>query len=131
MSNGISGSRITSALPEIPLYSEIQPAYRPISSTTSTRSWLSAVECTRSIASVAVLTAVSKPKLRCVPLTSLSIVLGTQTTGNPFFHRSWEICRLPSPPIETSASKPLARKAARRSSERSASYSRPSGSRAI
>ena len=48
-----------------------------------TRSWLSAVECSWSIASVAVLTAVSKPKVRWVPLTSLSIVLGTQTTGSP------------------------------------------------
>ena len=65
-----------------------------------TRSWLSAVECSRSIASVAVLTAVSKPKVRWVPLTSLSMVLGTQTTGRPFRQSSWEICRLPSPPID-------------------------------
>ena len=41
------------------------------------------MECRRSIASVAVLTAVSKPNDRWVPLTSLSIVLGTQTTGQP------------------------------------------------
>ena len=72
-----------------------------------------------SIASVAVLTAVSNPKVRWVPLTSLSIVLGTQTTGRPLRQSSCEICRLPSPPIETSASKPLAWKAATRSSERS------------
>ena len=38
-----------------------------MSSTTITRSWLSAVECRRSIASVAVLTAVSNPKVRWVP----------------------------------------------------------------
>ena len=65
-----------------------------------TRSWLSAVECSLSIASVAVLTAVSKPKVRCVPLTSLSMVLGTQTTGSPLRQRSCAICRLPSPPID-------------------------------
>jgi hypothetical protein len=40
------------------------------------------------MASVAVLTAVSNPNERCVPLTSLSIVLGTQTTGSPFFQSS-------------------------------------------
>jgi hypothetical protein len=94
-----------------------------------TRSWLSAVECTLSSASVAVLTALSKPKLRWVPLTSLSIVLGTQTTGRPLHQSWWEIWRLPSPPIETSASKPLAWKAATRSSERSISDSLPPSSR--
>ena len=59
---------MTSALAEIPLCSAIQPASRPISSTTITRSWLSVVECSLSIASVAVLTAVSKPKVARVPL---------------------------------------------------------------
>ena len=129
MSNGISGMRMTSALPESPLYRLIHPAYLPISSTTSTRSWLSAVECSLSSASVAVLTAVSNPNVRWVPLTSLSMVLGTQTTGSPFRQRSCEICRLPSPPIETSASKPLAWNAATRSSERSRSISTPCSSR--
>ena len=38
------------------------------------------------MASVAVLTAVSNPNDRWVPLTSLSMVLGTQTTGSPLFH---------------------------------------------
>jgi hypothetical protein len=81
------------------------------------------------MASVAVLTAVSNPKLRWVPLTSLSMVLGTQTTGRPL-HQSWcEICRLPSPPIDTSASNPLAWNAPTRSSERSDSTSLPAASR--
>jgi len=84
MSKGISGIRITSALPETPELSAIQPAYRPITSTTMTRPWLSAVEWTLSSASVAVETAVSKPKVACVPPTSLSIVFGTPTTGRPF-----------------------------------------------
>ena len=79
---------MTSALAEIPLCSAIQPAWRPISSTTITRSWLSAVECSRSIASVAIDTAVSKPKVASVPWTSLSIVLGTPTTGIPLRQRS-------------------------------------------
>ena len=78
---------MTSAVAEIPLCSAIQPAFRPISSTTMTRSWLSAVVCSLSIASVAVLTAVSKPKVTWVPTTSLSMVLGTPTTGSPFFQQ--------------------------------------------
>jgi hypothetical protein len=82
-----------------------------------------------SSASVAVLTALSKPKVRWVPHTSLSMVLGTQTTGSPL-HQSWcEIWRLPSPPMETSASNPLAWKAATRSSDRSISVSAPLSSR--
>ncbi len=72
-----------------------------------TRLWLSAVVCSLSIASVAVPTAVSKPKRGWVPLTSLSMVLGTPTTGRPLRQRSWEIWRLPSPPMRPSASNPL------------------------
>ena len=48
-----------------------------------TRLWDSAVVCSRSMASVAMLTAVSKPKVKSVPLRSLSMVLGTATTGMP------------------------------------------------
>src|ERR1700757_3869825 len=51
MSNGISGIRITSAPPAIPECSAIQPALRPITSTTRMRLWLSAVVCRRAIAS--------------------------------------------------------------------------------
>ena len=126
MSNGISGIRITSAVPLIPLCSAIQPASRPISSTTITRWWLSAVEWSLSMASVAMLTAVSKPNVCSVAATSLSMVLGTHTTGRPFAARPAAICRLPSPPMATSASKPLAWKAAISSSERSTSWVVPS-----
>ena len=57
------GSRITSAPPAMPLCTAIQPAWRPITSTTITRLCDSAVVCRRSIASVAIATAVSKPNV--------------------------------------------------------------------
>ena len=60
---GCSGIRITSAPPAIPLITAIQPVCRPITSTTITRLCDSAVVCRRSIASVATVTAVSKPKV--------------------------------------------------------------------
>ena len=41
----------------------IQPECRPITSTTITRLWDSAVVCKRSIASVTICTAVSKPNV--------------------------------------------------------------------
>ena len=83
MSNGRSGMRITSAPPASPECSAIQPAWRPMTSTTITRLWLSAVVCSRSIASVATCSAVSKPKVRSVAPRSLSMVFGTPTTGTP------------------------------------------------
>jgi len=58
-----SGIRITSAPPAMPLITAIQPAWRPITSTTITRLCDSAVVCSRSIASVAIVTAVSKPNV--------------------------------------------------------------------
>ena len=67
----------------MPAWSAIQPACRPITSSTITRSWLAAVVWSRSSASVAVATAESKPKVKAVQLRSLSIVLGTPTTGMP------------------------------------------------
>ena len=54
---------MTSAPPAIPLMTAIQPVWRPITSTTMTRLWDSAVVCRRSIASVAMKTAVSKPNV--------------------------------------------------------------------
>src|SRR3954465_10007196 len=48
-----------------------------------TRLWDSAVVWRRSIASVAICTAVWKPKVKSVPARSLSIVLGTPTTATP------------------------------------------------
>ena len=63
MSNGTSGMRMTLAPPAMPACSAIQPACRPITSTMSARWWDSAVVCSRSIASIAMLTAVSKPNV--------------------------------------------------------------------
>ena len=60
--------RMTSAVPASPECSAMKPASRPITSITITRSWLSAVVCSLSIASSAVLTAVSKPNVVIVPL---------------------------------------------------------------
>ena len=74
---------MTSALPAIPASSAIQPAYRPISSSTITRWWLSAVVWSLSSASVAVSTAVWNPKVTYVASRSLSMVFGTPMTGTP------------------------------------------------
>ena len=104
--NGISGIRITSADPEMPLLSAIQPAQRPISSTTITRSWALAVECSLSIASVDVETAVSNPKVMTVLARSLSIVLGTPTTGIPIAAKRLARRREPSPPTAIRTSRP-------------------------
>ena len=79
MSNGSSGTRMMSAPPAIPEYVAIQPAWRPITSTTITRSWLSAVVWSRSMASVAICTAVLNPNVKSVAERSLSIVFGTPT----------------------------------------------------
>ena len=94
------------APPAIPECSAIQPACRPMTSTTRTRWWDSAVVCSRSIASVAMLTAVSKPKVKSVPERSLSIVFGTPTTLTPRSESLVATPRVSSPPIATSASTP-------------------------
>ncbi len=54
---------MTSAPPAMPAWVAIQPTCRPITSTTMTRLCDSAVLCSRSMASVAMDTAVSKPKV--------------------------------------------------------------------
>ena len=108
MSNGCSGISTTFAPPAMPACRAIQPACRPITSTTSTRWCDSAVVCSRSIASIAMFTAVSNPKVKSVPERSLSIVLGTPTTLTP---RSASLVATPSvssPPMAISASTPLA-----------------------
>jgi len=67
------------------------------------------VVCSLSIASSAVFTAVSKPNVVIVPLTSLSIVFGTQTILMPR-SQSWLAMLIdPSPPIEMSESMPSLR----------------------
>ena len=75
-----------------------------MTSTSSTRWWDSAVVCSRSIISVAMLTAVSKPKVRSVQSMSLSMVLGTPTTGTPASDSRWAAVSVPSPPIGISTS---------------------------
>ena len=80
---GNSGISTTSAPPAMPLWTASQPACRPITSTTITRSCDSAVVCRRSIASVAIETAVSNPKVWSVAARSLSMVFGTPITGPP------------------------------------------------
>ena len=54
-------------------------------------------------------TAVSNPKQFTVPTMSLSIVLGTPTTGTPRSLKRWAMPSVPSPPITTRASSPILR----------------------
>ena len=108
MSKGCSGMSTALAPPAMPAWRAIQPAWRPITSTTSTRWWDSAVVCRRSMASIAMLTAVSKPKVKSVPDRSLSMVLGTPTTFTPRSASLVATPRVSSPPIATRASTPSA-----------------------
>ena len=108
MSKGCSGISTALAPPAMPAWRAIQPAWRPITSTTSTRWWDSAVVCRRSMASIAMLTAVSKPKVKSVPDRSLSMVLGTPTTFTPRSASLVATPRVSSPPIATRASTPSA-----------------------
>src|SRR5439155_1327556 len=103
-SNGISGIRMTSAPPAIPPCSAIQPACRPITSTTMARLWLVAVVCRRSSASITAATAESKPKVMAVASRSLSIVLGTPTQLIPASCNCNADVIEPSPPTMMSAS---------------------------
>ena len=109
MSNGRSGTSTTSAPPARPEYAAIQPAWRPITSTTITRLCDSAVVCSRSIASVAICTAVWKPNVKSVPARSLSIVFGTPTTLRPASDSPPATPSVSSPPIGISASRPSVR----------------------
>ena len=66
------------------------------------RSWLAAVVWSRSSASVAQATAESKPNVKAVAPRSLSIVLGTPTTGMPCSWSCWAMVSEPSPPTQIS-----------------------------
>ena len=90
----------------MPAYVAIHPRVRPITSTSITRSCDSAVVVMRSIASVAICTAVSKPKVTSVAAMSLSIVFGTPTIGTPSAESRSAVRSVPSPPITTTASIP-------------------------
>jgi len=107
---------MASAPPAIPLVMAIHPASRPMTSQTMTRLCASAVECRRSMASVAMLTAVSKPKQASVPLRSLSMVLGTPTILTPFSTSALATPWVSSPPMVISASSRLAWMVARQRS---------------
>ena len=86
--NGISGMRMMWAPLATPAYSAIQPASRPITSTTNTRLCEAAVVNRRSIDSVAISTAVLKPNVTSVRSRSLSMVLGTPMTRRPCFEQA-------------------------------------------
>ena len=75
-SKGTSGTRISAAPPAMPAWAAIRPTWRPITSHTMTRWCDSAVVRRRSIASVAICTAVSNPNVTSVPERSLSMVFG-------------------------------------------------------
>ncbi len=106
MWKGRSGTTMACAPAAMPACRAIQPVWRPISSTTITRWCDSAVVFSRSRASVATETAVSKPKVTSVQAMSLSMVFGTPTTGSPPSLISLAALRVPSPPIGMTASIP-------------------------
>ena len=107
--NGISGMRMTWAPLATPEYSAIQPALRPITSTTNTRLCDAAVVNSRSMDSVAISTAVAKPNVTSVRSRSLSMVFGTPMTRMPSSYSRWAMDSEPSPPMLTSASMPASR----------------------
>src|SRR5208337_2590510 len=67
------------------------------------------VVCRRSIASVAITKAVSKPNVTSVASRSLSMVFGTPTMLAPLRKKSRAMCWVPSPPITIMASMPSRR----------------------
>src|SRR5674476_431380 len=76
---------------------------------TMIRWWLWAVLWSRSIASVAISSAVANPKVASVRATSLSMVLGSVTTFRPARTRRSAFFWVPPPPRQTSASRPAFR----------------------
>ena len=106
ISKGISGRRMTSDPEATPEWRASQPAFRPMTSTTMARWWLAAVVWTLSSASVALATAVMKPKVRSEPQRSLSMVLGTPMQLMPRSAKGLAADMVPSPPMTTRASMP-------------------------
>ena len=74
-------------------------------STTMIRWWLWAVECSRSIASVAISSAVVNPIVASVHARSLSMVLGSVMTFRPAFETRSAFLAVPPPPMQTRASR--------------------------
>ena len=101
---GTSGMRITSAPPARPAPSVSQPAPWPMISATMIRWWLCAVECRRSMASVAISSAVANPIDASVIARSLSMVLGSVMMFSPAFDRRSAFFAVPPPPMQISAS---------------------------
>ena len=93
-----------SAPPAMPAPSASQPALWPMISTTMTRWCECAVECSRSTASVAIPSAVEKPKLVSVCAMSLSIVFGRWMTFSPACESRFAFFAVPPPPMQTMAS---------------------------
>ena len=91
------------------------------------RWWASAVEWSLSMASVAVWTAVWKPKVTWVASRSLSMVLGTPITFRPFTASSLAMRSDPSPPTAIRQSMRRRFILAITSSERSTMRTPPSG----
>ena len=116
MSNGRSGTSTIVAPPAMPAQVAMCPAWRPMTSTTMTRSCDSAVVCSRSMASTHTCTAVSNPKVISVADRSLSMVLGTPTTARPSAASRAATPRVSSPPIATRASMPWPASVARTAS---------------
>ena len=90
-----------SAPPAMPEYSVSQPALLPMISMTMQRPWLAAVVWMRSMTSVAMSTAVWKPKVTSVPQMSLSIVLGRPMTCSPSSESRFAVLCVPLPPRQT------------------------------
>ncbi len=110
------------APPARPARTAMCPVSRPITSTTITRSWASAVVWSRSIAALQMCTAVSNPKVISVDAMSLSIVLGTPMQFTPSACRSLAAPSDPSPPMTTNPSRRCRATAARTSSTPSGSW---------
>ena len=98
MSYGISGIRMMSAPPAIPALRVRYPTLCPITSTMKMRPWLDAVVWIQSMQSVAILTALWKPKVISVPYRSLSIVLGSVITLRPSSLKRLAVLCVPLPP---------------------------------
>ena len=102
-----SGIKMAAAALPMPALIAMKPASLPITSTKNRRSCEVAVSLILSMASMAVLQAVSNPIVRSVPERSLSMVPGSPMAGIPYSSKNrWAPVRDPSPPITTKASMP-------------------------
>ena len=82
----------------MPAFSGSQPTLWPMISTMNTRPWDAAVVWMQSMASVAMSTALWKPKVMSVPQRSLSMVLGRVTMFRPCSRSRFAVLWVPLPP---------------------------------